>query len=214
MDRSQMTESYWEQRWGWSEEPRQTIGVPDVSSMFCPIVAVGLLPAGQPFGDDVLMHIRMSAYRMLEVAFVNEGVCWKKCETRGDVVLFAIHPDISAEVLLGQLVTRLRAGLRQYNRVSNDIAQFRLRMGLHVGRVSFSPVGMIGFALTRLTDLLDAPAFLREFADSSADLGLVASDYLYDELIQYGLGLIDPANFRPIKVPTREAQTCAWVHFP
>ncbi len=45
--------------------------------------------------------------------------------------------------------------------------------------------------------LLEAPALKQEFAASSALLAVVVSDYLYENVIRHGHGLIDPAAYRP-----------------
>lgn len=190
--------------------------VANVRSMFCPLVATGFPPRGDPVGDDVLQFIRESMCRVLAVAFDEAGVGWTEChhEVRGDVVVIAVPPHVEPEVLLDQLITRLRAGLRLHNKLSSKIAQIRLRMAAHAGLLRFARTGMTGPALARLTDILNAPSFLHHADESAADLVVAASDYLYDELIQYGPGLIEPETYHPIKVPTAHAQTCAWVHIP
>jgi hypothetical protein len=185
--------------------------------VFCPIVFIELAPTtGLPTGDDVLLQVRQNMYRIVETAFNEAGADWAECrhEGRGDAIIIAVPPYVPAELLLDQLLTCLRAGLRLHNRLSSEIAQIRLMMAVTVGRVAFALTGMAGLALNRLSDLLGAAAFVSEFAESSADLGLVTSEYLYDELIQYGPGLIDPTMYHPIKVPTAHGHTCAWVSFP
>jgi hypothetical protein len=194
----------------------QFTGVARAESTFCPIVVIDSVPSGQPVDDEVQLQIRQNMYRILETAFDEAGVSWAECrhEGRGDVVIIAVPPYVPAELLLDQLVTRLRAGLRLHNKMSSEIAQIRFMMAVTIGRINFAGTGMTGVALTRLADLLEAAAFVREFAETSADLGLVTSDFLYDELIQYGPGLIDPDTYRPIKVPTGQGHTNAWVYFP
>jgi hypothetical protein len=170
----------------------------------------------RPAGDDILLQVRQKMYELLEAAFDEAGVGWMDCacEGRGDVVVIAVPPEIPPEVLLDELINRLRAGLRLHNKLSSEVARIRLRMAVHVGHCTFSAMGMTGYALSWLTALLDAPAFVREFAEALTDLGLVASDYLYDELIQHGPGLIDPTAYDHIAVPGTRTQGSAWVHFP
>jgi hypothetical protein len=199
-----------------SEPPRRVAGVPQLRSLFCPVIAIGMQQPDGPAGDDVLLQVRQKMYELLAAAFDEAGVGWMDCahEGRGDVVVIAVPPEVPPEVLLDELVTRLRAGLRLHNKLSSEIARIRLRMAVHVGHCTFSATGMTGYALSWLTALLDAPAFVREFTAALTDLGLVASDYLYDELIQHGPGLIDPAAYDPIAVPGTRTQGAAWVHFP
>jgi hypothetical protein len=216
MYRSHMYEFHGELRQGRGEQPRPPVGPPSVGSMFCPIIVVALPPAGEPLGDDVLLQVRENMYRLLAAAFDDAGIGWadSRHEGRGDLVVIAVPPSVRAEVLLDDLVLRLRAGLRRHNKLASDIAQVRLRMGVHVGQLTFSPTGMSGTALTRLTDMVEAPAFVRAFTESAVEFGLVASDYMYDEVIRYEPGLIEAAAYDQIKVPTGHAHECAWAHFP
>jgi hypothetical protein len=191
--------------------------VPRATTLLCPVVAVGLAISGQDAaGDEVRMYVRTAMYRILEKAFDEAGVGWADChhEGRGDAVFVAIPPTTPAQVLLDQLVICLCSGLRLYNKMSSELARIRFRMAVHVGQVSFSYTGMTGFVLTRLSDLLDAPEFVSQFAETTAEFGLVASDYLYDEVIQYGPGLIEPTIYQPIKVPSGQAHACGWTYFP
>jgi hypothetical protein len=184
--------------------------------MLSAVVAINLARSGRPAGDDVLREVKASMFRILETAFDEAEVGWAdcQCEGRGDTVIIATPPYVPTKILLDELVSRLRAGLRLHNKLSSDLAKIKFRLAVHVGQITFSTNGMIGHAIDRLGDLLEAPDFVREFTDTSADIGIVASDYLRDELIQHGPGLIDPTTYHLVKVPTEQGNTCGWMHFP
>lgn len=184
--------------------------------IFCPIVVIRMAPPSVPVGDEVLADVREALAGIVKEAFRAAGVPWTSChaEWRGEQVVIAIPPDVPAEMLLDDLVAPLRAGVRRHNRLSSEMAKIRLRMAVHVGRVVFSRLGITGVAVGRTMAFLDAPAFVREFDRHSVELGLVTSDYLFEEVIRYGPGLIEPAAYEEIKVLTGQEQMCAWMYFP
>jgi hypothetical protein len=213
----------------WCREPwscfceealRQPAALSRTRSLLCPIVVIGLAGPGGSGSDYVMEAVREGMSALLAAAFDEAGVGWAAChrEWRGDIVVIAVPPGVPPEVLLDQLVTRLRARLRMHNKLASDIAQIRLGMALHVGKIIFAPEGLSGGNVTRLTELLRVPEFVGEFEKSSADLGLVASDYVYEEVIQHDFGLIDPAAYEPVTVPGCRAQRpgwpVAWMYFP
>jgi hypothetical protein len=189
---------------------------PRTGPVLRPIVVIRMAPPSVPVGDEVLADIRETLAGIVEGAFGSAGVLWGSChaEWRGELVVITVPTDVPADRLLDDLVARLRAGVRRHNRLSSEMAKIRLRMAVHVGRVVFTRLGISSVAVNRMMAFLEAPAFVREFDELSAELGLVASDYLFEEYIRYGSGLIEPAAYEEIKVPTGHEQVCAWMHFP
>jgi hypothetical protein len=117
-------------------------------------------------------------------------------------------------VLISPFLDLLRTGLRFHNKMSSDAAQIRLRMALHSGSVVFDDHGVTGHSLTRLFSLLDAPVFKTELAHAAGEVGLVASEYVYEDVIRHCSGPIDPAAYDPIEVMENGIPTRAWVHLP
>ena len=163
--------------------------------------------------DDVQLHIRRSLYGILEEAFRVSPIAWHGCyrEDRGDGVLIVALPGVPAGALVHSFVEHLSAGLRRHNKMASSAAQIRLRMAVHIGQVHRDDNGVAGQAVVHAFRLLDAPTLKQEFAASSALLAVVVSDYLYENVIRHGHGLIDPASYRRLDVVVR-TRTTAWLH--
>jgi hypothetical protein len=186
-------------------------------SLQCSIAAFDVVAFGdRRRDDDVQVHVRTELYRILREAFDRSAVAWHGChhEDRGDGVLVIVPPLVSVELLIDPLIDRVRAGLRRHNKLSSEAAQIRLRMALHAGHVRFDEHGVAGHALIHVFRMLEAPTFKTAFAASGSELGLIASDRLYEEVIRHGPGLIDPGVYEPVHVSVKETRTQAWVHFP
>jgi hypothetical protein len=180
-----------------------------------PLVAFDITGFGDPRRDDqVQRHVRQTMYRTLTEAFTTCEIEWRYWQDRGDGVLIVGPPGLPMARLVDPLVDKVREALRDHNEVASEPAQIQLRMALHGGSVLFDDYGVIGHALTRLFAMLDAPAFKREFTDPSRELGLITSDYVYDDVIRHCSGRIDPAGYDPIDVMEHDRSTRAWVHMP
>ncbi|MBC6456716.1 hypothetical protein [Actinomadura sp. HBU206391] len=166
--------------------------------------------------DEIQRYIRKAMYRAIRNSFDRAGVGWHEWfrQDRGDGVLVVVPSAVSAMLFLDPLIDLLRAELRFHNKMSSEPAQIRLRVALHAGSVFFDGNGVVGHALTRLFTLLDAPAFKAEFRDTAAEIGLVTSEHLYDDVIRHTSGLVDPADYRPIEVAEDEFVTRGYVHIP
>jgi hypothetical protein len=186
-------------------------------SLQCSVVAFDIVGFGDRRRDDeVQLYVRSELYRILEQAFEAAGVPWQICyrEDRGDGVLLIVPGLVSTELLISPLIDQVRAGLRRHNKLSSDAAQIRLRMALHAGHVHFDAYGVAGRTLVHAFRLLEAPAFKTAFAATGRELGFVASDRLYDDVIRHGPGLIDPEPYEPISVSVKETETRAWIYVP
>jgi hypothetical protein len=180
------------------------------------LVAVDIAAFGDLRRDDeVQRYVRKAMYEILREGF-DRTVGWESCrrQDRGDGVLVVTPPRTPIAVLVGPLFDLLRAGLRHHNKMSSDVAQIRLRMAVHAGSVLFDSHGVLGHSLTRLFDLLEAPAFKTEFTATASTLGLVTSDYVYDDVIRHCSGDIDPDDYHSIEVMEQETPGRAWVRIP
>jgi hypothetical protein len=184
--------------------------------LHCSVVAFDIIGFGLHRDDRVQLHIREGMYNVLREAFHQSDVAWHDCyrQDRGDGVLVVVPPTISTARLLEPMAALLSAGLRCYNEVSSEAAQIRLRMAVHSGSVLFDRQGVLGHSLTRLFYLLDAPAFKTELASTADEVGLVTSEYVYEDVIRHCSGPIDPAAYAPIEVLENGIPTRAWIHLP
>jgi hypothetical protein len=165
---------------------------------------------------DVQVFLRESVYRISKDACAASGIPWEKChvEDRGDGLLLIAPPDVSVKTLLDPLIAQIRSALRAHNKTANFAAELRLRIAVHAGYVRFDAHGATGPHVIHLFRLVDAPSVKSEFATHGGDCVLVVSDYLYQEVVIAGPGLIDPDAFKPIVIAIKETQCLAWIWLP
>ncbi|MFG2004356.1 hypothetical protein ACGFNU_34880 [Spirillospora sp. NPDC048911] len=161
-------------------------------------------------------YLHTALYRIITESLAEIGVSLDAChrEDRGDAVLVIAPADISVEPLLGRWPHHLRAALRHHNQISAATAQLRLRIAVNAGYVRYDGHGVGGRAVLHLFRLLDTAAFKTALDDHRADLGLITSNYLHQEIIRDGPGLIDPAAFTAITVDSKETHGLAWLCLP
>lgn len=180
----------------------------------CPMLALDIASfSSRDAGTQ--QHLRDGLYRIAAAACDAAGLPWHTCyhEDRGDGILGIAAPVVSAE-LLDPIAAYVCAGLRRYNRLTSTPARIRLRMAIHAGYVRYDRDGVSGDDLIHLFRLLDARRFKDRLAASHDDFALIASDYLYSEIIQHGPGLIEPAEYQSVAIMNKETQTRAWIWLP
>lgn len=163
--------------------------------------------------DHVQSHLRTVLYGALRSCFEASGVPLEGCyqEDRGDGVIVVLPPAYDAARLAHPLPDHLRGALRRHNELAAEHARMRLRIALHSGPLESDPQGIVGTSVNHVNRLLDAPSFKEALAAVPADLGVLASDEFYREVIREGRGAIDPTEFRPIEVRLKETETTAWL---
>jgi len=192
-------------------------GSPFVSpdGQLCGLFAVDIAGFnGSQRDDDIQMYVHESLYDMLQVAFDRSEVPWNGCahEDRGDGVLVVIPPMIPIAGLVDPIPQRLRSLIRRHNRVSCEAARIQLRIATHAGPVHHDGHGFVGHAVTLLYRLLDTQSLKRMLAQSGADIGFIASGYIYENVIRRRPSLIDPALFQSLPVRVKETRTRAWAY--
>jgi len=180
----------------------------------CAMLAVDIASFGSR-DPGTQRHLRGSLYRIVEDACGAAGLPWPIChhEDRGDGILLIAPPDVSAE-LLDPAAAHLRAGLRRHNDLTSNTAKIQLRMAIHAGYIRGDRDGFSGRDLIHLFRLIDAPQFKTHLAVSRAEFVLITSDYLYNEVLRHGTGLLEPATYQHITVTIKETHAPAWVWRP
>lgn len=160
--------------------------------------------------------IRAALYEGLRRSFDDSGVPYGAChsEDRGDGALVVVPPAVDTTVLLTLLANRLRAEVRQHNDVSTEAARMRLRLAVHTGIVHSDGKGLVGTALNHAFRILEAPQLKQALRQTGADVALIASERVYDDVIRHGLGLVDPAEFYQVKLHVKETVAVAWMTLP
>ncbi|MEO3785411.1 hypothetical protein ABGB12_18935 [Actinocorallia sp. B10E7] len=152
-------------------------------------------------------------YTLVEEAFAASGLPWDHSyrEDRGDGMLLALPGGLPTALLVDPLVGELRVMLHAHNRRASEGSRLRLRMSLDAGHVTHDGYGLVGNVANKLHRALDAPAFKRELVASSADLGVIVSDFVFGEVVS---GRFEAEFYRPIEVAVKETNARAWACFP
>ncbi|WP_285496319.1 hypothetical protein [Actinomadura sp. NBRC 104425] len=152
-------------------------------------------------------------YGALKRCFEASGLPYDDCyqEDRGDGAIIILPPAADPARLVHPLPDHLRAELRRHNELSVQQARMRLRVALHAGPLTMDGNGMVGTTVNHAARLLDAPAFKEAFAESAADLAILASDEFHREVIKDGLGPIDPTEFHRIDIRLKETAADGWL---
>jgi hypothetical protein len=133
------------------------------------------------------VRVRRGMYRALERAFAAAGISWAECRHAdlGDGVLVLapaqVPKTLFADLLLGPLADELAA----HNGAHPSPERIRLRLALHAGEVSYDDHGVTGSSILHAQQLLDAAELKNELAGTSAVLAVIASDWVFDEVIRH-----------------------------
>jgi hypothetical protein len=177
------------------------------------LAAFDIEKSGDPGKIDDIQRATRSALRsILREAVDGASIGWSRCRwlDRGDGGVL-VAPGESQSRVVDPLAGHLAAALRRYNRRSSELARIRLRTAVHAGPVLADSDGVTGAAMVHLARLLDAAPLRNHLALTSADLAMLVSDSLYDQIVRHDYGLMDPAAFRPVDVLVKETSTRGWL---
>ncbi|WP_250400978.1 hypothetical protein [Streptomyces cellostaticus] len=165
--------------------------------------------------DDVdKPRMRARIYRVLETAFTHASVPRDALhlEDRGDGVLVAVTGRIPVSRLLGLWLVEVREKLRDENRGLR--VPLGLRIGMHVGPVRHDERGISGRAVDLACRLADSSAARRLLDDNGADLVLVTSQSLYEDVVSGGGKFIEPGQYARVRLRLKEGEVTAWCLLP
>jgi class 3 adenylate cyclase len=190
---------------------------PPSDGQICSLLAVDIAAFTSPDrDDDIRRHLHRRLYEMLAAAFAQAGMEWGDCwhEDRGDGTLVVIPPGIAVRTVLYPLLDRLRDLIRLHNHASKPAARIQLRVAVHIGSVDHDGEGFVSSEINQLFRLLDAPPLKRALAASTAELGLIVSEYVYDSVVRRHPTLISPSAFRQIRFQVKYTRAKAWIYLP
>ncbi|WP_026410876.1 LuxR C-terminal-related transcriptional regulator [Actinomadura oligospora] len=197
-------------------EPDAAKGQPPPSDRpegrFAMVMVLNIADFGAPWrDDDARVHVRSALFGALRSGFGAARIPWADVhhEDRGDGALVIAPPDAAPEVLVGPVVTEIARQVRRHNRLSSAIGQLRVRIALHVGYVLRDRHGFCGHALVLPFRLLDAGPFKQKCTERAAEVGVILSDYLYDEMVRNGV--LDPGDYLPQSVHVKETVAQGWI---
>lgn len=177
------------------------------------VISVDARRSGQ-YDDVDKPRMRARIYRVLETAFTHAGVGPDAVhmEDRGDGVLLAVAGRIAVSRLLGLWLVEAHEKLRDENRGLR--VPLGLRIGMHVGPVRHDDRGISGRAVDLACRLADSDVARALLDTEGADLVLVTSQSLYEDVVSGGGKFIEPAHYASARLELKEGEVTAWFHLP
>ncbi|RBQ16212.1 hypothetical protein DP939_31875 [Spongiactinospora rosea] len=117
--------------------------------------------------------------------------------------------------VIDDLVHRVRKALHDHNRERRDDARLRIRIAIGHGVVKRGAMGFVGQVVVTTCRLRDAEAARTALKmNPRADLVLVLTDRLYEEVVRQLHTSYRPESFTRLEVPTKERTEVAWMWIP
>ena len=186
------------------------------TGQICPIILTDITAFGsQVRNDNDRLSLRRLMYDLLPEAFETSGIPWQDCykEDRGDGTLIVVPSYISANLIVEHTLGRLGATLRAHNQQASDALRMQLRVALHAGPVTRDAHGMAGNAINHTARLVQAKVLGKILRESQADLGVIASAYVYDNVIkQYDPQAPATAEYQRVRFQSKESMLTAWLY--
>lgn len=163
--------------------------------------------------DDDRRYLRGVMYAALEDAFTAAGIDFASLymEDRGDGALVVVPPGIPTRLLIDPMAAHLAAELRRHNQRAAERVRLRLRAVVHSGYVQRDLEGVSGEPIIAAARIADAPRVKERVTRTAADLAIVVSNSVYEDVIASGHGFTDPRRFSRVPVRTKETMTWAWL---
>lgn len=160
--------------------------------------------------------VQSELVRVLDEAAELTGLdraAWTR-QPQGDME-FAVLPEATPEeVVLSSFVHHLAVRLRDRN--ARPAAQrVRLRMAVDIGVVADAALGHAGPAPVAVARYVNAPQLKAVLATlSAADLAVIVSDRLYQDVVRSGWRDLDPAQYARAHVRVKEFGGYGWIRVP
>lgn len=164
--------------------------------------------------DTDRLELRRILYEAVPEALEGSNVPWAACyhEDRGDGMLIVVPPQAPPARVVDPMLSLLTARLRRHNHAASEAMRLRIRMSLHIGPVMPDGEGVNGSAVIQAARLLDAPELRHRMADTDADVGFVASEYVFENVLAGGPGFINPRAFQRIRFRAKNAAYTGFMH--
>ncbi|GAA1792623.1 cyclic nucleotide-binding domain-containing protein [Actinomadura chokoriensis] len=160
------------------------------------------------------LEVRRAMYAALRQSFEESRVPWDACysEDRGDGALIVVPAGIPTAAVIDPMIAVLGMRLRRHNHRSSEAVRIQLRVAVDVGPVLPDPPGVSGWTIINAARLLDAAPFKERLAATGADLGVIASRFVYDSVIAHSPGYVNAAEYEPIGCRVKETDIEGWIH--
>lgn len=129
---------------------------------------------------------------------------------RGDGAALVFDATVPESHLVDDLVRVLRGELRHLASMASEAARMRLRIAVHAGKV-IAGTTQSGTDLNHAFALLDSDELRAALAASPGLYALCVSDPVFQSVVRHGYGLLDPDEFREIRIGDEESSAAAWL---
>jgi hypothetical protein len=196
----------------WTSDVGETMTYDDVVSCTVMIIDVaGSASHTNPW--QLRMRADLRAIVLATLEGCGHDAARLDLDDTGDGVRLIFRSEAVAIGLLARFIPRLAAAL-QAHRTADPLAGLRLRVAVDAGLLHRDH-GWHGTPLILCSRLCDAEVVRRTLrAANRADLVLVVSSRVYDEVVRHGYDGIDPDSYRSINLQVKETSATAWIHVP
>jgi hypothetical protein len=158
------------------------------------------------------VRIRDGLFQSVEQAFEEADIPWSDCyrEGNGDGILVLAPATVAKGRFAAMLPSALDNALRQYNDEHPEKEKIKLRLVLHAGEVTFDGHGVAATAIILAFRLLNALPLKIALADSPATLGMIASDWFFDDVIRHHPEH-EPDAYHKVAVEVKETSDVGWI---
>lgn len=154
----------------------------------------------------VQRQVRADLHEVVRSALTGAGFDLARLvqEDRGDGILM-IDPAMNVLELAGRFVRELDHGLHEKARTSAPIARMRLRVAVHHGMCQCDGEGWFGKAVNATMRLVGSPPLKAALvAADRANLALIVSGQVFDEVIRHEYRSIDSSSFERVMIEAKE----------
>jgi class 3 adenylate cyclase len=174
----------------------------------CTIILSDVVGFGARSRTDEDRHvIRETLFRVTQAAMqgIPDGWSW---DDRGDGLLMVIPPTVPTAKVVEHLQATLPPALEEHNRTHPSPARIQLRVAVNVGPVTSDAMGFAGEAIIVTARLVEARPLKQAMDGSGADLGIIASAFIYETVIRHHADL---AGYTQVQVDVKESSIPGWV---
>lgn len=159
--------------------------------------------------DADRLVIRKALLDMTRLTLQRVPGTWS--QDRGDGLLTVVPPGVPTADVIALLHRELPSALARHNRTDRASTRFQLRIAVDVGPVTSDAIGVSGEAIIIAARMLEAPIFKAAIATSTANLGVIASRFVYDTAIRHSLSPPDLASYSEVTVEVKGLTILAWM---
>ncbi|ACY95998.1 MULTISPECIES: hypothetical protein [Thermomonospora] len=181
-----------------------------------PIVVVDIKEFGRR-PDGAQKQLRKRLYRVMWNALDAAGIVREDVhppQDRGDGAFWILPTWVSPAELTGPLVRQLHRELQQ-DADSDPEGAMRVRVALHIGKVSKDSNGWVGTDLNTACRLVDADELRRVLELGARPLmALILSRQWREEVRHRHIEGLDLKSGWPVRIAVKEVADTAWIHLP